>query len=246
MIGTIAWRELRDLYSSASGWLALAAAQLLLAWMLFAQLEIYLKIQPRLTAINNPLGIGDLVIAPTLASAALMLLLLVPLLGMGMGSLADELRSRRMTLLLSSPLSATSLVLGKWLGLLLACLPVVVLVMAMAVALGMGSHLDSGRLAAGTLGLLLLIALASAVTLWFSSLGEQPLGAAALSWGLLFLLWFLDASGSEGLGLFSLKRHLEPFFRGMVPGESLVWFLNLTLAALALAIHRIWQLEGGD
>ncbi len=244
MIGTIAWRELRDLYSSASGWLALAAAQLLLAWMLFAQLEIYLKIQPRLTAIGNPLGIGDLVIAPTLASAALALLLLVPLLGMG--SLAEELRSRRMTLLLSSPLSATSLVLGKWLGLLLACLPVVVLVMAMAVALGMGSHLDSGRLAAGALGLLLLIALASAVTLWFSSLGEQPLSAAALSWGLLFLLWFLDASGSEGLGLFSLKRHLEPFFHGMVPGESLVWFLTLTLAALALAIHRIWQLEGGD
>ncbi len=212
--------------------------------MLFAQLEIYLKIQPRLTAIDSPLGIGDLVIAPTLASAALVLLLLVPLLGMG--SLADELRSRRMTLLLSSPLSATSLVLGKWLGLLLACLPVVVLVMAMAVALGMGSHLDSGRLAAGALGLLLLIALASAVTLWFSSLGEQPLGAAALSWGLLFLLWFLDASGSEGLGLFSLKRHLEPFFLGMVPSESLVWFLTLTMAALALAIHRIWQLEGGD
>ena len=244
MIGTIAWRELRDIYSSASGWLALAAAQLLLAWMLFAQLEIYLKIQPRLTAIDSPLGIGDLVIAPTLASAALALLLLVPL--PGMGSLADELRSRRMTLLLSSPLSATSLVLGKWLGLLLACLPVVVLVMAMAVALGMGSHLDSGRLAAGTLGLLLLIALASAVVLWFSSLGEQPLSVAALSWGLLFLLWFLDASGSEGLGLFSLKSHLEPFFLGMVPGESLVWFLTLTLAALALAIHRIWQLEGGD
>lgn len=244
MIRAIAWRELRDLYSGAGGWLALAAAQLLLAWMLFVQLEIYLKIQPRLTAIGSPLGIGDLVIAPTLASAALALLLLVPLLGMG--GIANELRSRRMALLLSSPLSATSLVLGKWLGLFLACLPVVLLVMAMATALGLGSQLDGGRLLAGALGLLLLIALASAVTLWFSSLGEQPLSAAALSWGLLFLLWFLDAPGSEGLGLFSLKSHLEPFFRGMVSSESLLWFLTLTLASLALTIHRIWQLEGGD
>jgi len=157
MIRAIAWRELRDLYS----------------------LEIYLKIQPRLTAIGSPLGIGDLVIAPTLASAALALLLLVPLLGMG--GIANELRSRRMALLLSSPLSATSLVLGKWLGLFLACLPVVLLVMTMATALGLGSHLDGGRLLAGALGLLLLIALASAVTIWFSSLGEQPLSAAALS-----------------------------------------------------------------
>ena len=244
MITAVARRELRDLYSSANGWLALAAAQLLLAWMLFVQLEIYLKIQPRLTAISSPLGIGDLVIAPSLASAALVLLLLVPMLGMG--SIAGELRSRRMALLLSSPLSATQLVLGKWLGLFLAGLPVVILTMTMATILGIGSHLDSGRLLAGALGLALLTALASATTLWLSSLGEQPLSAAALSWGLLFLLWFLDASGSEGLALLSLKSHLEPFFRGMVSSESLFWFLALTLAPLALAIHRVWRLGGGQ
>lgn len=244
MIRTLALRELRDLYGGTPGWLALAAAQLLLAWMLFVQLEIYLKIQPRLTALHSPLGIGDLVIAPTLASAALVLLLLLPLLGMG--SIAGEVRSRRITLLLSSPMSATQLVLGKWLGLFLAGLPVALLVLSMATALGLGSHLDTGRLLAGALGLILLTALASAVTLWFSSLGEQPLSAAALAWGLLFLLWFLDASGGEGLALFSLRSHLEPFFRGLVSSESLLWFASLTLASLALAIHRVWRLGGGQ
>ena len=244
MIGVIARRELRGLYAGASGWLALAAAQLLLAWMLFAQLEIYQKIQPRLTALGSPLGIGDLVIAPTFSSAALALLLLIPLLGMG--SIADELRSRRMALLLSSPVTATRLVVGKWLGLVLATLPVVILSAAMALALGLGSHLDAGRLLAATLGLALLTAMAGAVTLWFSSLSEQPLSAAAMSWGLLFLLWFLDASGSQQLGLLSLKAHLEPFFRGLVSSESLVWFACLTATPLALAIHRIWRLGGGD
>ena len=244
MIGTLARRELRGLYTTAGGWLALAAAQLLLAWMLFAQLEIYVKIQPRLTALASPLGIGDLVIAPTLASAALVLLLLVPLLGMG--SIAGEVHSGRMALLLSSPVSALQLVLGKWLGLWLASLPVVALVTGMAVALGLASDLDAGRLAAGVLGLALLAAMTSAVTLWFSSLGEQPLSAAALSWGLLFLLWFIDASGDGGLALLSLKSHLEPFFRGLVSSESLIWFLTLTLAPLALTVHRVWRLGGGD
>lgn len=244
MIGTLAWRELRGLYATAGGWVALAAAQLLLAWMLFAQLEIYMRIQPRLTALASPLGIADLVIAPTLASAALMLLLLVPLLGMG--SIAAELNSRRMALLLSSPVSARQLVLGKWLGVWLAALPVVALVTIMAVVLGLASDLDAGRLAAGFLGLVLLTAMASAVTLWFSSLGEQPLSAAALSWGLLFLLWFVEDSGGQGLALLSLKGHLEPFFRGLVSSESLVWFLTLTFAPLALAVHRVWRLGGGD
>ncbi len=244
MISAIALRELKEKYGGASGWLALAAIQLLLAWMLFAQLEIYLRIQPRLTALASPLGIADLVVAPTLASAALALLLLVPLLGMG--SIAGEVQSRRLALLLSSPVRASALVLGKWLGLLLAALPAVLLVLLMALVLGLGSHLDPGRLASSALGLLLVAALAAAVTLWFSSLVEQPLTAAALAWGLLFLLWFLDSSGGEGLALLSLRSHLEPFFQGRVAAEALAWFSVLTAAPLALAVHRLWRLGGGD
>ena len=244
MIGTLLRHELRRHYAGTGVWLALASAQLLLAWMAFAQLEIYLRIQPRLAALASPLGITDLVTTPTLASTALALLLLAPLLGMG--AIAAERRSGRMALLLSSPVSPLALALGKWLGQLVALLPVVVLSLSMALVIGLGSHLDAGRLAASALGLLLVACLASAVTLWFSSLVDQPLAAAALSWGLLLLLWFIDSSGGESLAVLSLRSHLEPLLQGLVSLRSLAWFAVLTVAPLVLTVLQLRRLEGRD
>jgi len=242
MITAIALGELRRRYVTPTGWLALAAAQLLLAWMLFTQLEIYLRIQPRLAALASPMGVTDLVIAPTLSTAGLALLLLVPL--MGMNAFAGEARSGRLALLLSSPAGAVALVFGKWLGLVLSALPVVLMGLAMALFLALGSHIDGGRLAASALGLALLLLLAAAVTVWLSSLTEQPAAAAAMAWGLLLLSWVLG--GSSGLAHLSLEHHLAPFLRGEVPLASLVAFLVGTAAPLALAVHRVWRLAGGD
>jgi ABC-2 type transport system permease protein len=244
MIGSLAAREVRGIYATLTGWVSLAVAQSLLAWLMFSQLEIYRKILPELIRANNPLGITDLVITPTLSSTALLLVVLLPLLGMG--SLADERRSGRMSLLLSSPLSPSALVLGKWLGLVLSMLPLLLLAAAMAIALGLGSALDAGRLAAAFLGLFLLTTMAAAITLLLSALNEQPLAAAVMSWGLLFLLWLLDAAGASSLGLFSLKTHLMPFLRGLVRSTDLVYFITITLASLGLAIHRLWRLRGGE
>ncbi len=244
MTGTIALRELRGNYAGITGWIALAVAQLLLAWLLFTQLEIYQKILPELTRSNSPLGLTDLVISPTWSSAALLLMLFLPLLGMG--SMADELRSGRIQLFLSSPLSARQLILGKWLGLMLSALPLLLMLFIMTVTLQLGSTPDAGRLAAAFLGLLLFTGMAAAITLLLSSLNEQPLGAAAMAWGLLFLLWLLDDTASSSLALLSLKGHLAPFLQGLVRSTDLVYFIAITLAALGLSIHRSWRLGGGE
>ncbi len=244
MIWTIARRELLGSFTNASGWIAMAAAQLLLAWLLFLQLEVYLKILPELVANNSPLGIIDLVITPTLSSAALIMLILTPL--QGMGSFADELRSGRMTLLLSTPVSPWQLVTGKWLGLLLAILPLVVMPMLMAGVLELGSALDIGRLAASFLGLLLFAAMVAAVSICCSAFSEQALTAAAMSWGLLFLLWLLDGSHGGVMQSLALNSNLSPFLQGMVATQHSIYFLAITLTALGMTTHRIWRLGGGE
>lgn len=244
MIWAIARRELLAHYSSAGGWIALAAAQLLLAWLLFFQLEVYLRIAADLVATGSTLGIIDLVITPTLSSAALVLLILVPLLGMG--SLAGELRSGRMTLLLSAPISPWQLVLGKWLGLLLAMLPLLLLPLLMAATVELGSAVDIGRLLSSFLGLLLLAGMIAAISIWLSAISEQPLTAAAMAWGLLFLLWLLDGSNAGVMQLLSLNSHLQPFLQGLVTTPHITYFVAIGCAALGLATHRIWRLGGGE
>ncbi len=244
VIWSIARRELLATYTSASSWIALAAVQFILAWLLFLQLDVYLKILPELVAGNSPLGIIDMVVTPTLSSTTLILLVLIPL--QGMGSFADEIRSGRITLLLSTPVSAWQLVAGKWLGLLLGNLPLVLLPLLMAWLLELGSAVDAGRLASSFLGLLLFTAMASAISIWLSAISERPLTAAAMSWGLLVLLWLLDANAGNVMQALSLNARLSPFFEGLVDTKHIVYFLAFTAAALGLATHRIWRLGGGE
>ncbi|MGV6827589.1 MAG: ABC transporter permease [bacterium] len=243
MIWTIARRELLGYYATPLAWVLIAAAQLLLAWLLFRQLEVYQQIQPQLTLTGAALGITDLVTTPTLSSTALALLLLTPLLGMR--SVAGEIASGRVHLLLSSPVSVHAILLGKWLGLVICLLPVIALSLLMALALGLGSDFDSGRWLLSGLALMLVLSLAAAVSVWTSTLTSQPSIAAVLAYAALGLIWIIDANNTESLFVWlALDRHFTPFLAGILQISHLVYFVSLTLAALALATHRLWQLRG--
>lgn len=245
MINNIAFRELKSLYATPVAWVLLAASQLLLAWLMFAQLEIYLKIQPKVTASGSLLGIIDLVIIPTLNTSVLMLLIIIPLLGSR--SFSSEMQSGRIHLLLSSPVSAPQLVLGKWLGLVLASAPLTGLMILMALTLEWGSSLDAGQLLSSALGLLLATCMAAALTVWLSSITRQTMIAASLAYGVLFLLWLLDSHSTEGtLGKLALSPNLQPFFKGLIETSHLVYFVSISVLALGLATHRLWRLGGGQ
>ncbi len=244
LISSIAAREIRSLYATPVAWVLLAASQLLLAWLMFAQLEVYLEIQPKLTAGGSHLGIIQLVIMPTLNTSALMLLVIIPLLGAR--SFSGEMQSGRINLLLSSPVSPLQLVLGKWLGLVLAAAPVTVLAIMMALTIELASSLDTGQLLSSALGLLLVTGMATALTLWLSSITRQVMVAASLAYGILFLLWLLNSHTTEGaLGSLALSPNLQPFLQGVLQFSHLMYFISITLLGLGLATHRLWRLGGG-
>ncbi len=244
-VNCIILRELKSLYATPVAWILLAVTQLLLAWLMFAQLEVYLTIQPKLVAAGSHLGIIELVVTPTLNSSALMLLVIIPLLGSR--GFSSEIQSGRIKLLLSSPVSPVQLVLSKWLGLILASVPLAGLVMLMALTLEWGSSLDTGQLLSSTLGLLLMTSMAAAITLWLSSITQQAMIAASLAYGVLFLLWLLDSHSTEGSPVsLALSPHLLPFFKGLLQAGHLLYFISITVLALGLAIHRLWRLGGGQ
>lgn len=245
MIRVIARREILGFYATPIPWLLIAAAQLIVAWLLFKQLEVYQQIQPQLTAAKSALGVNDLVIAPTYSTAALMLIVLTPLLGMR--SFADEIATGRIHMLLSSPASARDLVLGKWLGLVIALLPLVILMLLMALSLGLGSALDPGRIFTATLGLTLLLGLAAAVIVFTSSLTSQAPIAAVLAYAVLILLWIVESPDGDSIfGSLAMLPHLEPLLQGLLRLSGIVYFISFTMAALALAVNRIWLFRGGQ
>ncbi len=243
MIFTIAAREIRSLFLSPLAWAILAVTLFILAYLFLSQIEAYTLLQPRLAALQGAPGVSDIVVAPLFADAAVVLLLITPLVTMR--TLSEERRSRTLSLLLSAPVSMTEIILGKYLGVLAFFLILIGLLALMPLSLLAGTALDLGKLAAGLLGLTLVVAAFAAIGLFMSSLTEQPTVAAVTTFGLLLLLWILDWAGNSGLdtsnllGYLSMLRHYEPLLKGLFSSTDVVYYLLVTTLFLGFSIRRL-------
>jgi ABC-2 type transport system permease protein len=236
-------RELRSLFLSPLAWALFGVMQLLLAWLFLVQLEQYLELQPRLGALAAAPGVTDLVAAPLLDSAAVITMLLLPLLSMRLFS--EEYRSNTFSLLLAAPVSLTRIVLGKYLALLVPLWIMLLLAVLMPLSLLLGGSLDLGKLAAGVLGLALQLAAFGAIGLFLSSLTARPAVAAVSTYGLLLFLGMLQLTadaktgGSALFAWLSPAGHFQQLLSGLVRSGDLCYFLLLIAISLILTIHRL-------
>ena len=243
MIFTIAARELKSLFLSPLAWAILAVVQLILAYIFLVSVDQFLEVQPRLVGMADAPGVTDIIAAPLFGTAAVVLLLVAPLLTMRLVS--EEHRNRTLSLLLSAPVSMTEIILGKYLGILLFLLVMLGMLALMPLSLLIGGSLDFGKLGAGLLGLGLLLAAFAAAGLFMSTLTTQPTVAAISTFGLLLLLWIIDwtsgarAEVSGALNYLSLTRHYEPMLKGMINSVDIAYYLLFIITFLVLSVRRL-------
>lgn len=243
MILSIAARELKALFLSPLAWSILAVVQFILAYLFLAQIDTYMQFAPQLAGREDAPGVTDVIVAPLFGNAAVILLLVAPLITMRV--LSEEKRSRTLSLLMSAPVSMTEIVLGKYLGVLGFFLVLLGLLALMPLSLMGGTTLDYGKLAGGLLGLALLIGAFAAAGLYMSSLTEQPTIAAVSSFGLLLLLWIINWAGSSGeqvSGVFSylsLVGHYDALLKGLFNSTDVIYYLLFILTFLVLTVQRL-------
>ena len=240
MIISIALRELRSMFLSPLAWSVLAVTQLVLAWSFFTQIDFFFNIQSQLATMTNAPGVTDLVVMPTFEVASVILLMVTPLLTMRL--ISEERRNGSIALLLSSPLSMTEIVLGKFTGIVLFMLIFIIMVSLMPLSLLMGAELDLGKLAAGMFALALLLSAFSAAGLYLSSLTNNPVVAAISSFGLLLLLWIINSNAgdaSNALGQLSLMGHFSPMLRGLIDTADIAYFILFIATFLLLTIRQL-------
>lgn len=244
MIATIAARELRSMFLSPLAWAILAVVQFILGYMFLTQIDTFLLVQPRLAGIDGAPGLTDIVVTPTFSNAAIIMLLVVPLLTMRL--ISEERRNQSLSLLLSAPVSMTEIILGKYLGMVVFLCAMLALIALMPLALLMGGTLDYGKVLSGLTGLALLLAAFAAVGLFMSTLTYQPTIAAVSTFGVLLLLWIIDwASASGGgemstvFGYLSLLRHYESLLKGIFDSTDVVYYLLFIITFLVLSIRRL-------
>lgn len=240
MISVLAARELRTFFLSPLAWLVLAVLQFILAWLFLNQIDAYLVVQPQFAQFTNPPGVTETIAAPLFGSAAVVLLMTTPILGMRL--IAGERHEHTLPLLLSAPISMTQLVLGKFCALATFLILIVILPTVMALSLRLGGSLDVGMLLANLLGLILLAKSFAALGGYASSLANRPASAAFAALGLLIGLWVIGAAAPEGsqlLPLLSPLHHFEAINRGLIAVEDIVFFALFIATFLLLTRRRL-------
>lgn len=243
MIFSIAYREFKNLFLSPLAWSILAVLQFLLAYLFLSQIETFVAFQTRLADIDNAPGLTDIIVLPLFSNAAIILLLVTPILTMRL--ISEERRNKTLSLLLSAPISATEILLGKYFGILAMLLTIVILISLMPLSLLVGGELDPGKFFSNVLALSLLVAAFSSLGLYMSCIASHPTLAAVASFGLLLLLWIVDWTAgikqqhSEILHYLSLLKHFQSLQSGLLNSVDISYFLLFILTFLLLSIRRL-------
>lgn len=243
MILTIAKREFRSMFLSPLAWVILAVIQIVLAWSFFTSVDTFFNIQSDLSTLKNAPGVTDLIASPLFEVASIILLMVTPLLTMRL--ISEEKRNKTINLLLSSPVSISEIIIGKYLGLLFFILILIFLITLMPLSLSMGTELDFTKLFSGAFGLFLILAAFSAAGLYMSSLTDNPMIAAISTFGLLLLLWIMNSGNAREidsanvLNYLSMHVHFTALLRGILNTRDIAYFLLFIFSFIVLAIRQL-------
>jgi ABC-2 type transport system permease protein len=176
---------------------------------------------------------------------ATLVLFFTPILTMGV--YAEERKRGTMELLMTSPVSELEIVLGKYLASL--SLFALMLLPTASYMIFMCLHSDPrppwSMLAAGYAGVLLLGGSLLALGSFVSSLTENQLIAAVVTFAASLFIWVLDIGRSTDSGAtavlqyLSVIRHYEDFTRGVIDTSSLIYYGSFIALFVFLTVRSV-------
>ncbi|MCS7003777.1 MAG: ABC transporter permease subunit [Cytophagales bacterium] len=160
-----------------------------------------------------------------------------------MRTLAEEMKTGTIELLLTKAVSENQLILGKYLSCMMLIAVALVATLPYYFTIEMLGDADKGAVFGGYIGLFLLSSAYVAIGIFASSLTNNQIVAFLISLfvGLFFHLLFeiISANFTGNLGkilnYFSASQHFESLGRGVIDSRDIVFFVSLTALGLYLA-----------
>jgi len=147
------------------------------------------------------LNINQMVFSPLFHNISIILLLTIPLLTMRL--FAEEKKRQTDELLYTSPISVSQIIIGKYAASLFVLLVMLLLIGILSIFTFAYGNPEFVPILNGYLGLFLMGAAFIAVGIFFSSLTENQVVAAMLTFGALLLFWIGCGRMSSTIFLFS-------------------------------------------
>ena len=173
-------------------------------------------------------------------NVSVLYLFIVPAISMRL--LAEEQRTGTVELLLTNPVQEWEIVTGKFVASVMLVLVMLGLTLLFPLFLFIYGNPDRGPIITGYVGIFLQAAAFLSIGLWASSLTQNQIVAAIVSFALLLILWL-----SENLGQFlggtigsiisytSVITHFQSFPQGVIQSNDVIYYLSLVLAGIVLS-----------
>ncbi len=242
----IARREILSYFVSPIAYLAITGFLLLGGYFFFwylAEFNTYLFRSQQMMGGVQSISLNQIVEA-YYRTLSLVLVFLVPLLTMRL--FAEEKRNGTFELLITSPVSVFSIVLGKFLGLAATLLIMVILVSTFPSFLIFYANPEIPPIFSGFLGISLLALGFGAVAMAVASFAENQVvaGTAGL---VTLLLFYVISAPAENVGgvLGETLRYISPIdqsdemMKGVISLKSIIYFLSLISLGLFLSFRSV-------
>ncbi|PKN63690.1 MAG: ABC transporter permease [Deltaproteobacteria bacterium HGW-Deltaproteobacteria-15] len=246
-------KELTIFVSSPIFYAALFIFLLLTGYFFYSTVVGYSLIS--LQASSNPylverLNISDMFLKPFFADIAIILLLMLPLISMR--TYAEEKKTGTIELLFTYPISDAAVLAGKFAAAVIILIIMLAGTVPSLLLLASIAKLEWGLVLSGYLGLMLMGASFLALGVFASSITENQIVAAVISFGLLLLFWVLGWGSrlagplmQEVIKQISVVDHLESFVEGLVDTRDLIFYLLFSFFWLFLTLRflhsRFWR-----
>jgi ABC-2 type transport system permease protein len=196
----------------------------------------------------QPIDVPGIISRGFLGTMSVILLFMIPMLTMGL--FAEEKKRGTIELLLTTPVGNVQALLGKYLASITFLIIMFATTSLTLSPLFIYGDPEAKPILGIYLGLFLYGAALLAVGLFISTLTENQIISASLTFAVSLILWFIEAAsrGAEGiwkevLSYLSVIGHLDDFIKGVVDTTHVIYYLSFTLIGLFLAYRSLESLR---
>ena len=242
----IASRDIRSVFVSPIAYVVLTGYLLLGGWFFFNMFGQFNRLVAQYSSLQGMdttwLNLNDAVMAPLLQNLSVVLLIVIPMITMR--SFAEERSTGTHELLLTSPITVTEIVMGKYLAGAFMVTLMIALTSVYAGVLMIYGNPEIAIIGCGLLGLYLTALTFVAIGNFTSALTSNQI-IATISALVILLLLYVISWPAEGAGepaksileYLSVTMHLQPLMQGVINTSDLIYFASATFVFLFLT-HR--------
>ncbi|MCP4725943.1 MAG: ABC transporter permease subunit [bacterium] len=244
-------REFKSYFISPIAYVVLTMFLIITGYFFYANLSVFLDYMTNMMAqaqyyrqLPPPVDVNDYVIMPLFHNFSIVLLFMLPMITMRL--FAEEKKTMTIELLMTSPLTTVQTVLGKYFAALALFIVMLLPTVIYFIIIGIYGNPELYPILTSYLGLFFLGASLMGIGLLISSLTENQIIAAAVTFGIYLLLWtigwmasFAGPKFAAVINYLSIINHFNDFTRGVFDTKHILFYLSFAFFGLYLTYRSV-------